>query len=125
MDYLVEMRLADSARPSTAVEGTAFIEQFVLPTLQVCKALEAEKKIVAGGPVVGTIALAMIVRVASIQELDEVVETLPLWPRMETIVTPLTTFDGRVLTVRSTLERLKAKLGSGSANKRRLQKKQF
>ncbi|MGE5304456.1 MAG: muconolactone Delta-isomerase family protein [Alphaproteobacteria bacterium] len=113
MDYLVEMRLAQSARPSTPVEGAAFVEQPVLPTLQVCKALEAEKTTVAGGPVSGAIALAMMVRVASIRELDELVEKFPLWPRMETTVTPLTTFDGRVLAVRSTLERVKAKLGSG------------
>ena len=118
MDYFVEMRLAHSARPSTPEEGTAFIEQFVLPTLHVGKALEAEKKIVAGGPVSGTIARTLIVRVASIQELDELVEKFPLWPRMETTVTPLTTFDGRILAVRSTLERLKAKLGSGSEDKR-------
>lgn len=66
----------------------------------------------------------MIVRATSIQELDELAQTLPLWPRMETTVTPLATFDGRVLAVRSTLERLKAKLGSGSEGKRKLQKKQ-
>jgi len=54
-----------------------FIEQNVLPTLELCKRLEAEKKIVAGGPVSGGIALAMIVRVESIQELDELVESLP------------------------------------------------
>lgn len=108
MDYLLEMRLAHSSCPTTPEEGMSFIEQFVLPTLDLCKGLEAEKKIVAGGPVSGTIALAMIVRVESIRDLDELMGTLPLWPRMETTVTPRTNFDGRILAVRSTLERLKA-----------------
>ena len=112
MDFLVEMRLANSARPSTPEEGISFIEQFVLPTLDLCKGLEAEKKIVAGGPVSGAIALAMTVTAESIQELDDLVQKFPLWPRMETTVTPLTNFDGRILGVRSTLQRLKATLAT-------------
>jgi len=73
---------------------------------------------VAGGPVSGGIALAMIVRVESIQELDELVESLPIWPRMETTVMTLTSFDGRILAVRTRLERLKASIaaqGTGEA----------
>ncbi len=85
------------------------IEQFVLPALERCKALETEKRIAAGGPVGGRIALALIVRAGSIQELDELLQTLPVWPLMETTVTPLTNFEDRILAVRSTLERLKAK----------------
>jgi hypothetical protein len=45
-----------------------FIEQYVFLTLEQCKKLEAEKKIVAGGPVSSAIALAVIVRVDSLLE---------------------------------------------------------
>jgi hypothetical protein len=45
----------------------------------------------------------------AIQELDELIESLPIWPRMETTVTPLTTFEGRMVAVRLRLERLRAK----------------
>jgi muconolactone delta-isomerase len=107
MRYLVQMKIADTARPTTPQEGVSFIEQFVLPTLAACKRLEAENKILAGGPVGGAIAIALIVAAETIQELDEILEGLPLWPRMETTVAPLTTFDGRMAAVRSTLERLK------------------
>ena len=110
MQYLVEMKLADSGRSTSPQEGLSFIEQYVLPTLELCKKLQGEKKIVAGGPVGGAIALALVVRAESIQELDELIESLPIWPRMETSVIPLTSFDGRMAALRPRLERLRAKL---------------
>jgi hypothetical protein len=106
MRYLVQMKLANNVRPTSPQEGIQFIERFVLPTLEACKRLEGEKRILAGGPVGGSIALALVVNVESIQELDELLEGLPLWPLMETTVTPLTSFDGRRAAVRATLERL-------------------
>ena len=47
MNYLVQLKLAD--RPTTPQEGIVFIEQDILPTLELCNKLEADKKIVAGG----------------------------------------------------------------------------
>lgn len=110
MQYLVQMRLADSGRSTSPREGLSFIEQYVLPTLELCKKLQEEKKILAGGPVSGAIALAMVIRAESIQELDELIGSLPIWPRMETTVTPLTSFEGRMAALRPRLERLRAKL---------------
>ena len=108
MDYLVQMKLANSSRPKNPEEGIFFIERVVFPTLEGCKKLEEEKRILAGGPVSGSIALALIVRTETIQELEELLESLPIWPRMETTVIPLTSFDGRMVALRSSLERLKA-----------------
>jgi muconolactone delta-isomerase len=105
MNYLVQLKLA--SRPDTSQEGIVFIEQFILPTLDMCKRLQAEKKIVAGGPLSGAIALSLIVSVESVQELDELITSLPVWPRMETTVTPLSTFDVRIQSVRSRLEQLR------------------
>ncbi len=110
MQYLVQMKLASSARPTTPQDAVAFIEQFIFPTLEICKRLEDEKKILAGGPVGGAIALAFVIKAESIQELDELIESLPIWPRMETTVTPLTSFEGRMVAVRPRLEHLRAKL---------------
>jgi muconolactone delta-isomerase len=103
------MKLASSARPTTPQDGAAFVEQFIFPTLEICERLEDEKKILAGGPVGGAIALAFVIKAESIQELDELIESLPIWPRMETIVTPLASFDGRKAALRSRLARLTAK----------------
>jgi muconolactone delta-isomerase len=110
MNYLVQLKLA--SRPATPQEGTVFIEQFILPTLELCKKLEAEKRIVAGGPQSGAIALALIVSADSAEQLDDLITSLPVWPRMETTVTPLSTFDVRMQAVRTRLEELKIQGGA-------------
>lgn len=109
MEYLVQMRLAAGARPGSPEEGAAFIEQFILPTLELGSRLKAEKKIVAGGPVGGAVALALIVQAGDNREVDRLVESLPVWPRMETTITPLIGFEDRAQAVRTKLEELKAR----------------
>jgi muconolactone delta-isomerase len=105
MNYLVQLKLV--SRPDALQEGIVFIEQLILPTLELCKRLEAEKKIVAGGPLSGAVALSLIVSAESAQELDGLITSLPVWPRMETTVTPLSTFDVRMQAVRARLEQLR------------------
>ena len=109
MLYLAQLKLV--SRPDTPQEGIVFIEQFILPTLELCKRLEAEKKIVAGGPLSGAVALSLIVSAESAQELDDLITSLPVWPRMETTVTPLSTFDVRMQAVRARLEQLRREQG--------------
>ena len=108
MHYLVQMTLAPHARASTAAEGAALIEQFILPTLDLCRKLHDEKKILAGSPMSGTVGIVLIVNAESALELDDLIMNLPLWPFMETEVTSLTTFEGRAEVLRPKLERLKA-----------------
>jgi muconolactone delta-isomerase len=110
MNYLVQLKLA--SRPDTPQEGIVFIEQFILPTLELCKRLEADKRIVAGGPLGGAIALALIVSAESAEQLDDLITSLPVWPRMETTVTPLSTFDVRMQAVRARIEQLKTQGGA-------------
>jgi len=110
VEYLVQLRLISSVRPMRPDEGIAFIEQLIFPTLDKCKKLLGEKKILAGGPVSGAVALALIVAADSAQELDDLITSLPVWPRMETEVIPLTTFDGRRQTLLSRIEELKAQV---------------
>jgi muconolactone delta-isomerase len=110
MDYLVTMKLVAASRALTPPEGLDFIENYVLPTLQACAKFRDEGRILAGGPVAGSIELALIVRAESIQQLDEILASLPLWPRMETAVTPVTTFTDREQTVRQRLAGIKARL---------------
>jgi muconolactone delta-isomerase len=108
MQYLVQLRLKSSASPKTREEGLAFIEQSIYPTLELGNRLLGEKKILAGGPVSGTIALALIVNADSAKELDDIVTGLPVWPLMDTDVTPLSTFEARKQALLSRLEQLKA-----------------
>jgi hypothetical protein len=62
----------------------------------------------AGGPISGTIGIAMIVEAAFPLELDGILESLPVWPLMETSVTPPTTFEDRIRAISPRLERAKA-----------------
>ena len=110
------MKLAAYSRPTgDPQDGISFIEQSILPSLELCKKLEDEKKILAGGPASGAIRLVLIVNAVSAQELDEIIESLPVWPQMKTTVTPLTSFAGRMVALRPRLEGLKAKLQNGLA----------
>ena len=110
MQYLVQLKLAD--RPTAPQEGPVFTEQVILPTLELCKKLETDQKSVAGGPLSGAIALSLIVNAESSQDLDYLISSLPVWPQMETTVTPLSTFDIRIQAVRTRLEQLKAPGGA-------------
>jgi len=107
MQSLVQLRLRNSASPTSPGHGIEFIEEVILPTLARCKKLQEDKKILAGGPMSGSVALALIVTAGSAQELDDLITSLPVWPRMETAVIPLTTFDERRHSVLAKLEELK------------------
>ena len=110
MQYLVQMKLAAHSRPNSSQEGASFIEGYIFPSLERCKKLEEEKKIVAGGPMIGTIGIALILQAETGKQLDELIASLPVWPLMETTVMPLTTFDGRMDAIRPRLERLKTSM---------------
>ncbi len=107
MEYLVQMTLADSGRSTTPAEGLVFLEQYILPTLDLCQKLENEHRIVAGGLVSGAVGLAFIIRADTAREIDDLIENLPIWPRMDTTVTPLTSWSDRVSALRPRLERLR------------------
>ena len=117
MQSLVDMKLAASSRPSGgAAEGSACIEPRILPSLEACETLLEEKKRLAGGPAVGAIRLILIVSAESAQERDELVSSLPIWPRMETTMVPLTTCGGRATSLRPQLEGRKAMVQKQSAS---------
>jgi hypothetical protein len=81
VQYLVQMKLANSGRATNAQEGIVFIEQFIFPTLELCNKLQTERKILAGGPVSGA---GLVVSAESSQQLDDIITSLPVWPKMET-----------------------------------------
>jgi hypothetical protein len=80
MNYPVQLKL--SGRPENPQAGIVFVEQMILPTLELCKKLEAENKIIVSGPL------------------------------METTVTPLSTFDVRIQVVRVRFEQMKGPGGA-------------
>jgi Muconolactone delta-isomerase len=108
MQYLVQMKIVVQGRATSPEARTTLVENYIFPSLEMCRKLREEKKILAGGPISGTIGIAMIVEAASPLELDGIFESLPLWPLMEPSVTPLTTFEDRVRAIHARLERDKA-----------------
>jgi muconolactone delta-isomerase len=107
MRYLIDMRLRHFPSTMAREEGIAFVEEGIAPTLDALMAMEQQGTVVAGGPVSGSIALAFIVDVDSQAALDGVFAALPIWPRMETSVRPLTTFAARKASVQQMVARLR------------------
>ena len=107
-DHRVQMKLVAQGRPTSPEAEIALAENYIFPSLEMFRKLREEKKILAGGPISGTIGIAMIVEAAFPLELDGIVESVPVWPLMETSVTPLTTFEDRIRAISPHLERAKA-----------------
>jgi hypothetical protein len=98
MHYLVQMTVTDAGRPTTLAEGLAFIEQYIAPSLEICKQWQRAQKIVAGGPVGGSLEITMTFNAAPIEQLDELLE--------------LIAFDERLANVRRRVERIRSKMGA-------------
>lgn len=64
----------------------------------------------------GAIGLAFIIRADTANEIDDIVTGLPVWPRMVTTLTPLTTWSERANALRPRLERLRAGKMLGEAH---------
>jgi muconolactone delta-isomerase len=95
MLFLVEIDLVRSGLPVTPEAVRTFIEKTILPTIARSEQLLAEKKIVAGGPVAGRVALRLMIEAESLERLDRLLTGLPLWRVAETRVTPLISFSDR------------------------------
>src|ERR1700761_4801153 len=95
MKFLVQLNIIPQARPKNNDEGKVLFRNLIQPTLTQCQKLEEQGTILAGGPISGTIGLALVIKAETVKELDQLVSSLPVWPVMETTVTPLTTFADR------------------------------
>ena len=108
MQYLVEMIQGNYI--NTPSEGIALIELYVMPTLTIAKKLQEEKKILSGGALAGEIGFAFIIEANTAEEIDTIIESFPIWPRMKTKVTPLISFEGREQTIQKRLKAIKSRM---------------
>jgi muconolactone delta-isomerase len=95
MQFLVELDHVKSGAQLTPEAARSFVEQVIFPTLARAEQLSKERKILAGGPVAGRIALRFIMEAESAGHVDQFVTSLPLWPLAETRVTPLISLGER------------------------------
>ncbi len=105
MKFLVEMDNVKSGQPLSKEAARSFIEGTIFPTLAKAGQLIQEGRITAGGAVAGRIAIRFIADVETIEQLDQMISSLPLWPVAETRVTPLVDFTDRRAHVEALLER--------------------
>ncbi len=109
MLFLVELDHVKTGLPATPEAGRAFIEQLIFPTLARAEQLVTEKKIVAGGPVAGRIALRLMIEAESLEQVDRIVSSLPIWAQAETRITPLVSLSERRSHVQALLDGLRGK----------------
>jgi len=106
MKFLVELDHVKTGQPFTQDTVRSFIEGIIFPTIARAEQLVQEGRIVAGGPVAGRIAVRFIADVETVQQLDQLVSSLPLWPVAETRVTPLIDFSDRRAHIQALLQRM-------------------
>jgi hypothetical protein len=109
MLFLVELDHVRTGPPPTPESGRTFIEQVIFPTLARAEHLVAERKILAGGPVAGRIALRFMIEAESAEHVDRIVTSFPIWTQAETRVTPLISFAERRSHVETLLANLSGK----------------
>ena len=117
-DYLIEMNFTPFASLPTPPEAVAFIERLALPTMEGLERLAAGGRILAGGSILAAAGFVFIARVNSpqeLEELEELVNSLPLSARAQTRVVPLGTFGSRAATIRDRLARARAALPEAAA----------
>jgi muconolactone delta-isomerase len=86
------------------------MRQFVLPSMDALINLQSEGKIIAGGVRVGERALVLIFEAESNEELDGILQRLPLWGLGKWKVTPLENLEGRTARDRQFIEQLEQSL---------------
>ncbi len=93
MRYLV--RATQGPSFTSAEVMIPVLEKVVLPGLEALTDLESKKTILAGGLPVGERGLAFIIEAPSNEELDAMLQRIPLWGLLTWEVTPLQGFKAR------------------------------
>jgi len=104
--FLVELDHIKTGELFTENTARSFIEGIIFPTIARAEQLVQEGRIIAGGPVAGRIAIRFIAEVETVQQLDQLVSSLPLWTVADTRVTPLIDFSDRRTHIQALLQRL-------------------
>jgi len=110
MQYLVTEELINPGPLLPPDQLVGIMRQWVLPSMDTLIKLKSEGKIVAGGVPVGERALVLIFEAESHEELDTILQRLPLWGLAKWKVTPLETLEGRTGRDRQFIEQLEQSL---------------
>jgi muconolactone delta-isomerase len=109
MQYLVQMKIVPEDAPRVWRKAKSSSRSSFAQHWSCARSWRMRKRSWQGGPISGTINLALVVKADSAKELDDLVTSLPVWPRTETAITPLTAFDDRALSIERRLSDSRAK----------------
>ncbi len=76
-------------------EARELLSNVVHPSFDQLMALEAEGKVLGGGLPVGDRAVVFILEASSNEEVDGIIQGMPIWSLLEWQVIPLQSFAGR------------------------------
>ena len=110
MRYLVTAEYVDPGPLLSPGQVSQLVEQLVIPSFEVLAKLEDEKKVLGGGISVGGRAGAFILDVASHDEANRILQSLPFWGVLKWTLAPLQGFRERAAQERQMLEQVKAVL---------------
>ena len=110
MSYLVTAEYVDPGPLLPPQQLAQLIEQLVIPSFEALAKLEDEKKVLGGGIYAAARAGAFVLDVASHDEANRVVQSLPFWGVLKWTLVPLQGFRERAADERQAMERLKAML---------------
>ena len=111
MKYLVNMESIETGLlpPQQMAE---LMERKILPSIEAVVKLEGEKKILAGGGLVGKRAGVVIIEADSNEEVDQIITGLPFSGLMKVEVIPLQSFSKVAAKARENLKQIKEAAGN-------------
>lgn len=106
LTYLVKGEAVELG-PIPPQQMIQLMEQVFIPSHEMIVKLEKEGKILAGGLFVGQKAGTLIIEAESHDEVDKLLQSLPMWGLVKFKVIPLQSFEDRISVMRKSLEMLK------------------
>lgn len=91
-------------------QAAAMIENQIIPSLEMMTHLERNGKVVGGGVYSGGKTGAVIIEAESNDEVDTILQEMPMWPMADWTIIPLTDFGKRAADARAMVEKTKATL---------------
>jgi len=110
MRYLVTAEYVEPGPLLPPQQVAQLVEKLVIPSFEAMAKLEDEKKILGGGVHAGARAGVFVLDVASHDEANRVLQSLPFWGVLRWTLVPLQGFRARAADERTMLEQLKTML---------------
>ncbi len=113
MLFLVKTEYVEVGALMPPEAAVSYVEQVVIPSLQMVAQWEQEGRILAGGTFPGERAGALVMEADSAEEVGQLLGSLPFWGQMKWEVRAMQSLSSVVERERGIVEQTKAALGQG------------